>query len=61
MKLFLEEETTEKIDGEDVNTISVIKEISDVKEASKGQIIHKCYHDEADENGQCPSCKRIKI
>ena len=52
MKIILEEETGE---GED-KTISKIKEISDIKEAKKGQFVHYCYHD--DEHPR--ACRRVK-
>ena len=49
MKIFLEEKIGEEI--------STIKEITDIKEASKGQFIHKCRHDETPQG----ACERIKI
>jgi len=53
MKLFLEEETSELIDGVDVKSWKKIKEIPSMVKTLKGQCIHKCRHDE----GQ--SCERV--
>ncbi len=57
MKLILEEEMGK---GEE-KTIVKVKEITNEKEATKGQFIHKCYHDEPDKNGCCKPCIRRKV
>jgi len=57
MKLFLEEKTLEKIDGVDVTSFRKIKEITDIKEAVKGQFIHKCRHDENPPR----ACERVGV
>jgi len=53
MKLFLEKK--EIIDGEE--SIVNVKEIKDIKEAVKGDVIHKCRHDETPQK----ACERVVI
>ena len=61
MKLILEEEITEKVDGVDTVTRKENKEVTDKAEAIKDKttnkcFLHKCYHDEKDSKGGSRRC-----
>ena len=58
MKLLLEEETGT---GED-KAITLVKEITDIKEAKSGQYVHYCYHGDLLADGKSVKpCRRVKI
>jgi hypothetical protein len=66
MKLLLEEQKIELVDGEKQISFNKVKELKDVREAKKAvgkkRFVHYCYHDEklADGKSHKP-CRRVEV